>query len=414
MNKSICIGEYKEEYVGPVTLTDVDHSLITKIRNKVRIKRYQDGILIQTRSYIGSIRLSKLSIKIKPKFDIKQIAKMIEYSNQFGDIYDQLVEFEPGDEDIDSFIMKMFLMMVSTLQRKGFARSYMPIVENMTSIRGRLQLREQIINTAKGNIQFVCKHDEFVYDIPENRIILFCLERCRNMVDGKEANRFTIFINMLLDLGVQRIQYADVSYLDKMKYTNTTIHYKDLHKLCRLILNNTSIENFYTDSSEQILAFLVDMNALFEIFVAELFMRHYTKTKRAPHPVAWESKNKKIKIKPDILVGKNQIIIDTKYKHDSDNFLNRDRYQLAFYGHFFKKNIVYAILPEESDSDENYMLKAKEHEVNIKICFINIKKVLNMIKDDKDGKSTRIKEYLDEMLLPDNGSALSHKIEVNK
>lgn len=358
----IIMNEHDEkEYSGDLFKLDpMDHVRIKNIDDKVSIIKTPKGVRIRTHNYIGIVPLYKLKLLIKPKFKIQNVVGMINYCNQFGNIDDMThFQFDAEKDNLDYMIIRAFSTEVAALQQKGMIRSYIPIIEDLPSLRGRLQLREQLINTAKGNVRFVCEHDEFTYDVFENRIILHCLQKCKILTTNPELyDKLNSHVNILSEHGISHMPHIDLNDFDRINYVPATDHYRSIHGLCRLIIKGTHVKDFYSGPTDHILSFLVDMNYIFELFVAKLFADHHDVVINPSEILVWNNDHKTT-IEPDILIGKHEIdyIIDAKYKDISDKGLSReDKFQLAFYAYRLKKNRVYAVLPKKSKDDTDYII----------------------------------------------------------
>lgn len=391
---SIKICEQGNRRDGSISIVDIsdikleksDYRLIDKISNKIFIEVRSSNLMIKTMNHVGVIPFSGFNLVIIPKIKVENIIQMINYSGQSSHKIGSKEILAKTVEGMDSVIIREFFNKVEGLQNQGMARSYVSQIDNRTSLRGRLLVRRQLLNTVRGKVKFVCKHDKFEYDVPENRIILFCLQKCRSFKISPELKAKSISLsNMLQEYGVKTIRSIPSDYFARINYTPSIVHYRSIHELCKMILENISIKNFYTGSITPISPFLIDMSKVFEKFVERLF-HNYFNIKRQHSVKSWIVNNHVIPIKPDILIckkGNTTHIIDAKYKINKD-LSEDDRYQLSFYGHRLYKKPVYAILPKPPDDDvDNYVLEPYGHEVRIKICFLDIDNILSKI-DDKE------------------------------
>jgi len=257
------------------------------------------------------------------------------------------------------------------------------------------------LNQAKTKLQFACEYDEFEFDNLENQIVLYCLEQSYHLtINQKRKNEIRKLVQNFADL----VEHKEISTdnFKQLNYNQMNHHYKKIHELCKLIVNNTQITNFYQQKKRFVNSFFVNMNDVFEKFVFKLFYQYYPlHVKEQQHYSSWisEREGRTIPIITDILTYQKDNhavhnIIDTKYKMElSDN----DRYQLAYYARDYKKDEVYAILPEFEGATQDSFIATRQN-IQIKIRHINIDKILDWVYS-QENHSKEIQEYL-EMMLP--------------
>ena len=378
----------------PIRLKQSDRMLISELSNKISVVETRSGIRIKSRNHVGVIPFSECNLMIMPKINVENIIPMMIYSGQFGQMPRiRSIGFKK-DEGMNSMVIRVFLDMVGELLNNEVARSYVYRVENLSSPRGRLQARSQMLNTARGKTQFVCKHDKFEYNVPENRLILYCLQKCRFFNISTELKSRSIRLsNILMEYGVNTITQMPHDYLARISYNGINRYYRIIHDLCMLILENIGIKNFYINANRQMLPFLVDMSRVFEKFVEKLLYNHFKnkqeyKIKPQNQIKSWILNSRHIPIRPDILVcRKNNIIyiIDAKYKIAKEGLPEADAYQLAFYGYRLDKKLIHAILPKPSNEGvADYIMEPYEHGIHIKVCFLDVDKILSKINNGDD------------------------------
>ena len=180
-------------------------------------------------------------------------------------------------------------------------------------------------------------------------------------------------------------------------------HYKKIHELCKLIVNSIKITDFYQQKTRFVNSFFVNMNDVFEKFVFKLFHDFYalpSKEQQRRHAWVTEVGKEKFDIIPDILIydknkEKVQTIIDTKYKEELSE---GDRFQISFYIRDYDKKEGYAILPEHPESYRD-TLKAQQQDIEIKVRYLNIDKVLKLLAiKDLALRKKEIRQMLEEKI----------------
>ena len=125
-----------------------------------------------------------------------------------------------------------------------------------------------------------------------------------------------------------------VSALDRMRYHRLNDDYRPIHQLCRLFLHGASLRE--SEGPIDFRTFLIDMNKLFEKFVAQV-LRSSTPPDLDVRPQASGHLDygHKIRFAVDLLIsqfGTPVLVADTKYKRlPGPDAHNADLYQVLAY-----------------------------------------------------------------------------------
>lgn len=367
---------------------------------------YSNELQFTTQSHVGVAKFSNFTLAITPKFsEIGKLVELIDYVYDLDlEIFtDSEIEFKGEQNILSEIIISTFVKKCQNLVRQGLFKSYISQQDNVSFLRGRLLLSQQILNQAKTKLQFACEFDEFKYDNLENQIILYCLKQSYNITINQERKSQ---IRKLVQIFSNIVSLEEISLDDfkKINYNQMNHHYRKIHELSKLIVNSMQISDFYEQKTRFVNSFFVNMNNIFEKFVFKLFYEFYEfPAKEQQHYPSWvtEHNNRKIDTITDILIYEKdrrevRTIIDTKYKPElSDN----DRYQLAFYAHDYAKNKAYAILPEIEDSISDTFIATRQN-VEIKIRHLNIDRSLELISlRNPIERRQRIHKMLEQLLI---------------
>ena len=399
------LREYEKKFADEHEVLTLDEKLDPELMKELEEK----GILKITRgpisnklkfeasSQIGVAQFTNFTITINPKFtDIKNLVKLINYVYDLDiDILPESeVKFRDENNMLTEIIISSFLNQCRNLIRQGIYKSYVLRQDrNMPSLRGKLLLVQQLQNDARSNAKFACEYDELEYDNLENQILLYCLHRCSTwtIIDSKrnEINRLIQQISPFVD---DRINIT-VDHFKKINYTRLNQYYEKIHQLCKIIVQNIGISDFFEQKTSFVNSFFVDMNRVFEEFFFKLVKQYYPLPSKEQVPeVSWRSiLGQTFTNKPDILIydeiRKNiEHIIDTKYKTE---ITQSDIRQLFDYMEQKGRNEAYAILPKTENSKPDEYNSAQEHrDSTIKVRYIDIDKAIDLIylKDSKTRK----------------------------
>ena len=349
-------------------------------------------------SSIGVAQFSNFEVAVNPKLQIRKIIEMIDYVEDLDlKTFDGEIQFDGKSGILTEIIIAAFVKECRRLLRQGMFRSYNLREDDLPVWRGKLIIPRQILNQANARLRLACEYDEFEHNNLENRIILFGLKRsyCVTTDKDQKTKIMRLIQNFAGLMDFQEIRRDDFS---KINYNQMNTHYRKIHTLCKLIVDNTQITDLYEQKLRFINSFFIDMNRVFEKFVTKLFVEHYPFQKDIQlEYISWTSNLKKpTTSKPDILVKEDDgetihAIIDVKYKKD---IVAEDLYQMEHYMHDHKKKEAHMILPEFGTSESD-VYASKKQEIRIKIRHIDIDGMLKLINNKDNGaKNPQIENLL--------------------
>ena len=215
-----------------------------------------------------------------------------------------------------------------SLTRSG--RGYQRREDELQFIRGKLLMAPLAHALLRSSLAVPCEFDDFTADIPENQILCFAVDiLLRHPRVAETARPMLRRARVRLD-GVSPVPRgtADIA---TFRYDRLNEGYRPLHQLAALLLDGMGLDH----ATGRFLAgtFLVDMNALFEMFVAS-----WLRQRLAPD-LALDTQvhrnldlDETVAIRPDMTIrheGRAILVADTKYKATSEN--NADVYQALAY-----------------------------------------------------------------------------------
>ena len=324
---------------------------------------------ITAKNHVGSISLpSGLVVTIKPKFKDAwhNLFALFDYTNNINaDTGNRSVQAEEGESLWDIF-SKMFVAQATQLLKTGLYKTYISKTENITSIKGRLLIVENLkqMSQQKFLTKHWCEFDELSFDIRENQYVLYCTSILIRYVTRNDIKQDLVRIrNIFLSQDVTlktRFTLSDAKQIIEHRMNKK---YHLIFQYCKLILQSLAYQKFIDTTGLAIPAFTINMWELFEDFTTQVLQeREWNK----PTQVLAQNKNKHILIplpnypnrktyphslpnlKPDNILIRDddtKLIIDTKYK---PKIGSSDWYQATTYS-LAKKCDTILLLPKKSD-----------------------------------------------------------------
>ena len=300
---------------------------------------------IATRAHAGTIQLSRLRLEIRPKIQPERWRDTL--FHMLAETRDTHLRRLPRPASYTSsstvfFQTVTFLLdALDDVAAYGLLRRYQPHQNRLPVLRGRLRLAEAAQLTFDGRLP--CRYYDLSADILENRLIKTTLEK---LVRLRLPSSLSARVSAGLGLfeGIQNCRGTE-----PIHYHRLNERYRTTHTLCHLLL-----ENLYTAfgaGATPYSSFLVDMEKLFEDYIAVLLRRHYGSRKlvRTQSPIhipgAPTNRIRSITLRPDILIcdpitRKPELVLDTKYKISTP--LNRFGTETARHADFYQV-LTYAV-----------------------------------------------------------------------
>jgi 5-methylcytosine-specific restriction enzyme subunit McrC len=331
--ETIKLKEYENT---TVELDSLDATFILeKLPGKISISRDVTGqsYILNPCQYVGVIALpSGRHLESHPKMPISNLFYLLAVAFELPSPFrPELVRLDRLDQILE-FIAEFFTDLVQDRIASGLYRWYVEREENVPAIRGRIKFDEDVRQNAVLRQRTYCRFDEFTWDIPENQI----LRQVARLLSGW---RFRPELRLRLgqidsELSeVTRTQFSAQS-VERIHYHRLNEGYRQLHQLCRLFLEGSSLSETVGGFTYQ--AFLLDMNKLFEAFVCQILRDRVSSSLRVDtQDRIYLDRGERILMKPDILIRRRGTVIlagDCKYKRlESHEFKNHDVYQLLAY-----------------------------------------------------------------------------------
>lgn len=331
MNDLIELTEYKPQEVW---LTPEDRVwFMHRSRFSITPIAGSDAWLLDCGSTVGVAELpSGRRLRCTPKASVENIFYMLATAFDFrSPFFDQSIDFEQIDE-LFEFLVEHLANLIDQRLRAGLYRSYIEREENLSAVRGRIKIADDMRHNAVLRHRTYCQYTEFTWDIPENRIIRQTVFAMSRLVRYSDLQRRLATLDRTL--GELDPAPLPLSVFDTFHYHRLNDDYQPIHRLCRLLLESASVSEQFGDTGFK--AFLLDMNRLYESFLTVALNDALS----APWSLlgqhsSWLDENKGITIRPDLTMLHDRapvLIADAKYKvRAPDDPIHADLYQMLAY-----------------------------------------------------------------------------------
>lgn len=296
-------------------------------RDKQYFTRIHKGIKFN--SWVGIIQLPTLTIEILPKTDrtsqsseqqVRSILLyMIECSLGISPDTNFDSKIETQNANLLHLLSRLFISLLEEIIRTGLIKKYRWNDELRSPVlKGKLLIDKQFKYNFIHIEKFACRFSAYDKNHLLHNIIKTALTHIEelylpNDIYDKILN-FKYYFENNTDI------YVSDKIFSSIKWDRKNQHYFKAIQIARLLLSGLS-PNFY-NGKENIFSILVDMNELFESYIAakivEASKNTTSRVRVQREHTFWERKL----IRPDIILEFNgkKVVIDTKWKLPANNY----------------------------------------------------------------------------------------------
>lgn len=334
------------------------------------------GNKLQAQNYVGIITTRKGTVlEILPKIDLsgdKDNKRTKEIFLNMLRTWRGLNEAQFSQSNINALprfnmleaFIRLFLDNLVSLTRRGIARHYQPMEDNLSCLKGRLLFPQHLRINLANQARFYVRFDEFSADRPANRLINSTIHKLMPMVRQHQNLQLLYQLRLCFDeIPLSRQWQTD---WDRHRVDRTMQHYNSVMQWVGLFLLGHGLTTFQGEHVNQSLLF--PMEEIFEDFVACHFRKHQDKfsveTQGPREPLArLEGEYKAFQMKPDITLSSSdkRFILDTKWKRINQNasdpkrgISQADMYQLYSYGKKYDCEKVALIYPRTENFEKHF------------------------------------------------------------
>lgn len=340
---------------------------------------------------------------------IKNIYYMLTYAFQVlkQSNYDEVASEK--FENIQDLFAAILSKGIAQQLKQGLYREYITECDNLSVMRGKLDIHGTITNKVQRKQKLSCEYDELSENNMFNQIlkttVIILLRQSTVSAERRTALRKV----MLFFCGVDIIEPAYIKW-NILRYQRNNQSYKMLLNICYFVLDGLLLS---TEKGKFKMAAFLDeqhMSHLYERFVLEYYRYHHPYLRPATSQVAWNLDDGVVNFLPimqtDITLryGDKILIIDTKYyantmqvQYDSRTLHSNNLYQIFTY----VKNqdvgnsgsvagmLLYTKTEETITPDCDFMMggnKISVKTLDLNIAFNNISVQLNKIAESCFGE----------------------------
>lgn len=321
-------------------------------RNGARLLQVEGRSELKWDSYVGVLETPcGTRLEILPKHHEQGdceykgralLRKLIQNALQLKPRETSVASLELFDKSLSEWVMGQFLSELDLLVKRGMRFDYQRIEEEQRFLRGQLDVVSQMRQPPGRQHRFQIRHDVFLPDRAENRLLKLALEQVAKSTRDADNWRLAHELRvMLTDVPASRQVGHDLRAWSRDRLMS---HYQSIKPWCELILNQQM--PVAVSGQWRGMSLLFPMEKLFEQYVEGWLRRRLAPgvsltAQASRHSLCKHNDTAMFRLEPDLLLelGQHAWVLDTKWKRldgvDRQNkygLSQADFYQLFAYG----------------------------------------------------------------------------------
>lgn len=364
------VGESSgDDSIPCITRAQADILTNQKARLGFEVFKFVNGSAVAAQQYVGVCQIGDLTVEVLPKIDVevchvrKNLVAMIAATVDLAIKDGGMAYVGTQSHCILEILIKLFSEKLFEQLRRGLVRRYETREENLSVLRGRLDVVQQMRVNIGNPERLYCRYQEFLEDIPLNQVfkaaIRLLLKVTRQVSSQRLLAELLLMLDSVSDVPVAKLAWQEVHF-DRMNE-----RYRPSYKLAELFLRNMPPD--VTGGRHEGFSLFFDMNVLFEEYIGKTVQRVMRDSGVKvslqgkggnQRYVARDSKGSgAFAMKPDIVGvrdGSYEWILDTKWKmlsHDEwrEGVAQADLYQMYAYASCYDCPKVMLLYPHHHE-----------------------------------------------------------------
>ena len=329
---------------------EVDKRYFSLERRKLKFKHY-----------VGVIQVGNLTIEVLPKVDKDQddtdkwhgaLVKMLKFTQRIRSYSTTESTLSISKQSLLDLYFDQYMHEVDKLLKEGLKKKYRFKEGNLNKLKGRIVFNSHIKRNIVNKNKTYCKYQAFDFDHDIHSAIKMALRITKDIARNSGLNSKAKKLLLILPDEVR--DSISITELNQIKLDRTTRRYEKALGLASLIIQ--SYCPVFTAGRMPVLAFMFDMNHLFEEFIFKIIKKGFVDSEidvSRRIKKFWGNKS----IKPDIVVTNfvKNTVLDAKWKVPSNGIPSDDDLkQIYVYNNYFESPVSYLLYPDAAIISESH------------------------------------------------------------
>jgi 5-methylcytosine-specific restriction enzyme subunit McrC len=317
---------------------------------------------IKAAQHVGMVVAGEARLEILPKIEglgigetRRVLIQMIGIARDVPVRDGEITGHDYQDRDLLELLIGLFARRLQEQVRAGLSRAYDRHEDDISRLRGKMDVTRQFTTLAASPQKLACQYDEFTADIGLNRLLLCAVGFLRRRSVRSDTQRLLNEIAAHFE-DVQSVSASDV-LTRVLAFNRFDRRWEISATLAKLLLS--SVYQTVHGGKRDGVALLFDMNLLFEAYVASLDRKvcaplgYKVSTQGPQRCLARNEAGRSVfHTKPDLHVERDGdvVVLDTKWKHIDPRRPNfdvaqADAYQMHGYAHVYDSRATILLYP---------------------------------------------------------------------
>lgn len=203
-------------------------------------------------------------------------------------------------ENIQDMFAAILSKGVAVQLKQGLYREYIQNSEELSVLRGKLNLQGTIKNRLQHKQKLACDYDELSENNLFNQILKTTMQILVRQKTVKQEHKVVLKKNLVFFDGVESIEPSQIKW-NLIRYQRNNQSYRMLLNICYLVLDGLLLS---TEAGTVKLATFLDeraMHSLYEKFILEYFRYHHPEYKANPDTIPWDIDDGMIEFLPTMV-----------------------------------------------------------------------------------------------------------------
>jgi 5-methylcytosine-specific restriction enzyme subunit McrC len=397
--KKLDLEEWGRGHCPGVRLGAVDRDLAERLRKRplaarVDVKQYGDTVAVEAAGAVGVVRFEQFELRIHPKLAEGHLGlvRLIRYLSGLRELsaLETFRDMELSGVTLVELTALLLVEATDAVVRQGLWADYVEREEDLAVLRGRLMFDRQWRRRYGLLDRLECRFDEHELNIRENRLLGVALRASARILShpgiAGRASALSDLFETVCDLDEDPLP----ALLEPFEYHRMNEHYEVAHELARLVIEGLGPDDILLSGDARCFAFLLDMNSLFERFVAQLLrsllkgVEIRVESQRQDSIVRRAESGKRYgNIRPDILLTSRpkgrRLPVDSKWKrYDARRVDSGDIAQMFLYAYAYgaaeRMPAALLLYPTETEEvgDTPLIVRSVEHVKRARISILGV------------------------------------------
>ena len=314
-----------------ITIGELDYLDKLSARLKIQLVEHVSRSQVRPKQYVGTIQLPSRTLEFLPKVERSE-------SNNLPRVRHNLLEMLLVANDLDGntsgkvalatrsfgwldLLILLFCSALADQVRKGLVNRYRIDQDDLSTVKGRILIEEQIRRNLIHKERIACEYDEFDENHGLNQLLKLTLRMMLRVASNASTEQAVRGLLPTFE------NVSDVTltkhWLEAIKIDRMSERFDFCTSLAKLFLNGMTTDMY--SGKQASFALIFDMPKLFERYIGKQMRRalrplgHDVMVQDSRHFLARDSKTNLclFQLRPDIVVntaGTTTCIVDTKWK----------------------------------------------------------------------------------------------------